>query len=84
MWSNHPTLKVKNILTMYIKYIRRSMGLRKHQEHGMNDLGIFLLKMVLGLLRPTLLSSLQKWKNICLYVKYTLMILSLVLLTTLL
>jgi hypothetical protein len=36
------------------------MGLSKHQEYGMNDLEIFLLKMVLGLVRPTLLSSLEK------------------------
>jgi hypothetical protein len=57
------------------------MSLSKHQEYGMNDLGIFLLKMVLELVRPTLLSLLGKWEKICLYVKYTLMILSLVLLT---
>jgi hypothetical protein len=57
------------------------MGLSKHHEHGMNALGIILLKMVLGLARPTLLSSLEKWENVCLYAKYTLMILSLVLLT---
>jgi hypothetical protein len=41
----------------------------------------FLIKMVLGLVRPTLLSSLEKWEKICLYAKYKLMILSLVLLT---
>jgi hypothetical protein len=58
------------------------MGLSKHQEHGMNDLGIFLLKMVLGLVRPTLLSSLEKWVNICLYAKSMLTILYLVLLTS--
>jgi hypothetical protein len=44
-----PVPKVKNILTMFINSIRHSMGLRKHQEHGMNALGIFSLKMVLGL-----------------------------------
>jgi hypothetical protein len=53
------------------------MGLSKHQEHGMNALEIFLSKMV----RPILLSSLEKWKKIYLYAKYILMILSLVLLT---
>jgi hypothetical protein len=37
-------LKVKNILTTFINSIRRSMGLSKHQEHGINALGIFLLK----------------------------------------
>jgi hypothetical protein len=57
------------------------MGLSKHQEYGMNALGIFLLKIVLGLVRPILLSSLGKWEKIYLYAKYTLMILSLVLLT---
>jgi hypothetical protein len=65
--SNHPTLNVKDILTMSINSIRRSMGLSKHQQRGMNVLGTFLLKMVLGLVRPTLLSSLEKWVKICLY-----------------
>jgi hypothetical protein len=64
-----------------INSIKRSMGLSKHQEHSMNVLGTFLLKMVLGLVRPTLLSSLQKWVKICLYAKSILMILYLVLLT---
>jgi hypothetical protein len=44
MYSNHLALKVKNIITMFINSIRRSMGLSKHQEHGMNVLGTFLLK----------------------------------------
>jgi hypothetical protein len=57
------------------------MGLSKHQEHGMNALGASLLKMVLGLVRPTLLSSLEKWVKIYLYAKSMLMILYLVLLT---
>jgi hypothetical protein len=35
------------------------MGLSKHQEHDINALGTFLLKMVLGLVKPTLLSSLE-------------------------
>jgi hypothetical protein len=59
MWSNYPALKVKNIITMSINSIRRSVGLSKHQEHDMNALEIFLLKMVLGLIRPTLLSSVE-------------------------
>jgi hypothetical protein len=66
---------------MPINSIRRSMGLSKHQEHGMNALGISLLKIVIGLVRPTLLSSLERWEKIWLYAKYTLMILFLVLLT---
>jgi hypothetical protein len=59
MWSNHPALKVKDILIMSINSIS-SMGLSKRQEHGMNALGTSLLKVVLGLVRPTLLSSLEK------------------------
>jgi hypothetical protein len=47
---------MKNILTMYTNSIRRFMGLNKLQEHGMNALEIFLLKMVLGLVRRILLS----------------------------
>jgi hypothetical protein len=81
MLSNHPILKVKDILTMFINFIRHCMTLSKHQEHGMNVLGTSLLKIVLGLVRPTLLSSLEKWVNICLYAKSMLMILYLVLLT---
>jgi hypothetical protein len=81
MWSNHPTLKVKDILTMSINSIRHSMGLSNHQEHDMNALGTSLLKIVLGLVRPTLLSSLEKWVKIYLYAKSMLMILYLVLLT---
>jgi hypothetical protein len=57
------------------------MGLSKHQEHGVNDLEIFSMKMVLGLVSRILLPSLEIWVKIYLYVKYTLMILSLVLLT---
>jgi hypothetical protein len=51
------------------------MGLSNHQEHGMNTLEAFLLKTVLGLVRPILLSSLEKWVKICLYAKIMLMIL---------
>jgi hypothetical protein len=36
-----PTSKVKSILTMSINFIKLSMDLRKHQEHGMNTLEIF-------------------------------------------
>jgi hypothetical protein len=57
------------------------MGLSKHQEYGVNALEIFSLKMILGLVRRILLSSLERWVNIYLYAKYMLMILSLVLLT---
>jgi hypothetical protein len=40
LWSNHPTLKVKSILTIFINSIRRSMSLSKHQEYVMNALEI--------------------------------------------
>jgi hypothetical protein len=66
---------------MSINSISRFMGLSKHQEHGMNVLGTSLLKIVLGLVRPTLLSSLEKWVKIYLYAKSMLTILYLVLLT---
>jgi hypothetical protein len=54
---------MKNILTMSINSIRHSMSLNKHQEYGMNVLGIFLLKIVLGLVMPTLLFSLEKMEK---------------------
>jgi hypothetical protein len=41
----------------------------------------FFLKMVLELVRPTLLSSLEKWVKMYFYAKYMLMILYLALLT---
>jgi hypothetical protein len=74
-------LKVKSILTMFINSIRHSMGLSKHQEHGMKALETFLLKMVLGLVRSILLSSLEKLVKICLYAKFMFLILYLVLQT---
>jgi hypothetical protein len=45
---------------MFINFLRSFMGLSKYEEHGMNALGTFLLKIVLGLIRPILLSSLEK------------------------
>jgi hypothetical protein len=50
------------------------MGLTKVQGHGMNALGIFLLRMILGLVRQIPHSSLEKWSKIYLYTKYMLMI----------
>jgi hypothetical protein len=58
------------------------MGLSKHQEHGMNALGTFSLKMVLRLVKHVQLSLLERWAKIYLYDKYMLMILSLGLLTS--
>jgi hypothetical protein len=57
------------------------MGLSKHQEHAMNALGIFLIENGFRIVRRILLSTLERWAKICLYAKYTLMILALVLLT---
>jgi hypothetical protein len=42
MWSNHPALKVRNILTMSINSIRRFMCLSKHKEYGMNLRDFFI------------------------------------------
>jgi hypothetical protein len=74
MLNNSRALKMKNIITMCINSIRRSMGLSKLYEHGMSALRIFLLKMVLGLVRQIPCSSLEKWAKIYLYAKYMLMI----------
>jgi hypothetical protein len=56
MWNNLQALKMKNILTMCTNSIRQSMCLSKLLGHGMNDLVIFSLIMVLGLVKPTQLS----------------------------
>jgi hypothetical protein len=42
IWSNHPALKVRNILTMSINSIRRFMCLSKHKEYGMNLRDFFI------------------------------------------
>jgi hypothetical protein len=76
-------LKIKNILTMSISSIRRSMGISKLVKHGMNDLGIFSPKTILRLVKPNLLSSLQRLTRIYSFAKFMLMILYLVLLTNL-
>jgi hypothetical protein len=59
MWNNLWALKMKNILTMYTNSKRCFMNLNKLQEHDMNALGIFVSKMVLGLLRRIPYSSLE-------------------------
>jgi hypothetical protein len=73
MWSNHRALKIKNILIMCISSIRRSMGLIKLQEHDMNVLGIFSPKIVLRLVKPISLSSLERLTRICSFAKFMLM-----------
>jgi hypothetical protein len=55
---------MKNILTMCTNSIKRSMGLSKLLELGMNGLGTFSLTMVLGLVKPTQLFSQEKYKDI--------------------
>jgi hypothetical protein len=80
MWSNHPALRVKSILTLYINSTKHSIGLSKHQERDMNVVGIFSLIIVLGLVKWILHSSLEGWARIHFYVKSMLMTLSLILL----
>jgi hypothetical protein len=55
-----PGFKNKGYPNHVYKLHKTLYGLSKHQVHGMNTLGTFLLKMVLELVRPTLLSSLEK------------------------
>jgi hypothetical protein len=62
---------------MCINSIRGSTGLSKHLEHDMNDLGTFLLKMVLGLVKTILIYSQEGLIMISLYAKFMLMTLSL-------
>jgi hypothetical protein len=50
------------------------MGLSKLLEHGMNALGIFSPKIVLKLVKLTLLSSLERLTNIYSFAKFILMI----------
>jgi hypothetical protein len=64
---------MKNILIMYTSSIRRSMGLIKLQEHGMNALGIFSLNFLKKLVNPILLSSLERLIKIYSFVKFMLM-----------
>jgi hypothetical protein len=51
---------------MFINSIKCYMSLSKHQEHVMNVLQIFLLKMILVLVRRILLSSkMGKYLFVC-------------------
>jgi hypothetical protein len=70
MWSNHRTLKIKNILTMCIGSIRRSMRLSKLLEHDMNALKNFSPKMVSKLVKLILLSSLERLTRIYSFTKF--------------
>jgi hypothetical protein len=64
-----PGFEIKNIRTMCINSIRRSMGLSKLLEHGMNALGIFSLIMILGSVKLIQLFSQEKLTNIFSYAK---------------
>jgi hypothetical protein len=46
------------------------MGLSKLLEHGMNGLAIFSLKIVLRLVKPILLSSLERLTRIYSFAKF--------------
>jgi hypothetical protein len=70
MWSNYRALKIKNILIMCISSLRSSMGLSKLLEHDMNVLEIFSPKMVLRLVKPIPLSSLEMLTTIYLFAKF--------------
>jgi hypothetical protein len=56
-------------------------GLKQAPRAWYECLRDFLIHSGLGLVRSILLSSQEKWEKICLYARYALMILSLVLLT---
>jgi hypothetical protein len=51
------------------KLYKTLYGLMQAQRHDMNVLGIFLLKMILGLVRRIPHSLLEKWTRIYLYAK---------------
>jgi hypothetical protein len=58
------------ISTMSISYLRRSMGLSKLQEHGMNALEIFSFPMLSRSGKRILLFLLRLVTVICLYAEY--------------
>jgi hypothetical protein len=73
MLSNLPALKILSTLIMSINSQRRSMSLRKHQEHGMNAYEISLSLMASKSEKPILHSLLKLLQKICLYAKFMLM-----------
>jgi hypothetical protein len=72
MWSNHWALKIKNILTMVISSIRRSVSLSRLLEHGMNVLVIFSAVVFLRMIKSILLSSLERLTMIYSFAKFML------------
>jgi hypothetical protein len=79
-----PDFESKEYPNHVYKLYKVLCGLKQAPRAGMNDLGIFLLIMVLGLERWILRSSLEGWGKNYLYVKYMLIISFLVLLINLL
>jgi hypothetical protein len=75
-----PDFGSEGYLNHIYKLHKALYGLKQAPRAWYESLGTFLLKMVSRLVRPTLLSSLEKWVKICLYGKSMLMILYLVLL----
>jgi hypothetical protein len=69
-----PCFKDQEYITMCISSIRRSMGLSKLLEYGMNVLGIFSPKTVLKLVKSILLFSLERLTKIYSFTKSMLMI----------
>jgi hypothetical protein len=82
MWSNQPPGFESEEYPNHVYKLHNALYELKHASRARYEcLRNFLLKMILGLVRWILLSSQERWIKICLYVKYRLMILFLVLLT---
>jgi hypothetical protein len=81
MLSNHLVSRKISILIMYLSSIRYSMGLSKHQEHGIYVFETFQLQIHLRLGKLVLLCSLRRLALIYLYDKFMLMTLFSILLT---
>jgi hypothetical protein len=62
--------RMTGIRTMFISSLKRSMGLSKLQEHGMNAFEIFLFSMLSRSGKLILLFLLRLIMVICLYAKY--------------
>jgi hypothetical protein len=76
-----PSFKIKEYPNHVYKLHKTLYGFKQVPRVWYECIRDFLIKIVLGLVRPTLLSSLEKWVKIYLYAKFILMILYLVLLT---
>jgi hypothetical protein len=72
MWSNHWALKIKNILTMVISSIRRSVSLSRLLEHDMNVSVTFSAIVFLRMINSILPSSLERLTMIYSFAKFML------------